>query len=35
MYDHGRTVSTVGTPVGLSPSGGLAVDMIVEGFNIG
>jgi len=26
MYDHGRAVSTVGTPVGLSPSGGLAVD---------
>jgi len=25
----------VGTPVGLSLSGGLAVDTIVEGFNIG
>ena len=35
MYDHARTVSMVGTPVGLSLSGGLAVDTIVEGFNIG
>ena len=35
MYDHGRAVSTVGTPLPLGPTGGLAVDTIVEGFNIG
>jgi len=35
MYNHERAASTVGTPLRLDRTGGLAVDTIVEGFNIG